>query len=87
MPPPAGRPPCRTAGDAGATPRSDPCPVEPSSTADAACVIRLWMERDDPVLRGRVEAGGAARGVDDLLVLVRRRLEDIERSLTRELLR
>ena len=55
-------------------------------TADAACIVRLWLERGDPVLRGRIEstmdAGtAAARGIDDLTTAFAAELHRIEDAL------
>lgn len=63
--------------------------VEEPNTADAACVVRLWVERGDPVLRGRVESTpygspATARGVDELASMLRGRLQLIEAILSRE---
>ncbi|HEY7073431.1 MAG TPA: hypothetical protein VH479_25115 [Acidimicrobiales bacterium] len=57
------------------------------STADAACIVRLWLERGDPVLRGRIEStldGGTAacaRGIDDLASALAAELHRIETAL------
>ena len=53
------------------------------STSDAACVVRVWIEPGDPVLRGRIESvpGDAtvvARGVDELVTAVRDELARLE---------
>ncbi|GAA0460588.1 hypothetical protein Ade02nite_14900 [Paractinoplanes deccanensis] len=55
-------------------------------TADATCIVRVWLEPGDPVLRGRVESvpGGAAvaaRGVEELVAAVREELARLERLL------
>ena len=61
--------------------------VNEPSTADAACIVRLWLERGDPVLRGRVEStldGGpatGARGIDDLTIAFAAELHRIESAL------
>jgi hypothetical protein len=64
--------------------------VDDRMTADATCIVRLWVERDDPVLRGRIEStldgtSLAARGVDELLATVEVELHRIERALVRQL--
>lgn len=58
------------------------------STADAACIVRVWVEPSDRTLRGRVESvpGGSpvvARGVEELALAVRDQLERLERMLAR----
>jgi hypothetical protein len=69
----------RTPGKLGA--------VNEPSTADAACIVRLWLERGDPVLRGRIEStldGGTAataRGIDDLTAAFTAELQRIETAL------
>jgi hypothetical protein len=62
--------------------------VDEPRTVDAVCVVRLWMERGDPVLRGRVESTldegtVTARGVDELTGAVRAQLDHIEQALAR----
>ena len=59
-------------------------------TADATCIARLWVERGDPVLRGRIEstlerASTTARGLDELVATIRSELDCIERELVRQL--
>ncbi|HEV8164864.1 MAG TPA: hypothetical protein VGR74_10540 [Actinomycetota bacterium] len=60
------------------------------STADAACIVRLWLERGDPVLRGRIEStldGGTAstaRGIDDLAIAFAAELHRIEKTLAND---
>ena len=58
------------------------------STADASCVVRVWVEPGDRTLRGRVEsmpagASVVARGVDELTAAVRDQLERLEWLLGR----
>lgn len=60
------------------------------NTADASCVVRVWVEPGDHALRGRVEsvpagASVVARGVDELTAAVREQLERLERLLGRPL--
>jgi hypothetical protein len=60
--------------------------VREADTADAACVVRVWIEPGDPVLRGRIStvpgaATIAARGVDDLVDAVRAELTRLEALL------
>ncbi|MGW0229315.1 hypothetical protein ACWDWO_13445 [Actinopolymorpha singaporensis] len=59
------------------------------STADAACIVRVWVEPSDRALRGRVEsvpgdAAVVARGVEELVAAVRDQLERLERLLEHE---
>lgn len=56
-------------------------------TADAACIVRVWMEPGDPVLRGRISCVPetvtvTARGVEELVDAVRAELARLERLLT-----
>jgi hypothetical protein len=60
------------------------------TTADATCIARVWVERDDPVLRGRVEStldneSTTARGRDDLVAAIRAELDRIEHALVQQL--
>lgn len=64
--------------------------VDHPKTADATCIARVWMERQDPVLRGRIQStldGPAvtARGVDEVVAALRAELDRIERALVRQL--
>jgi hypothetical protein len=64
--------------------------VDDRMTADATCIVRLWVERADPVLRGRIEStldgtSVTARGLDELLATIRAELHGIERALVRQL--
>jgi len=57
--------------------------VREPSTADAACIVRVWVEPGDGVLRGRVEStvGDAvvvARGVEELVSAVREQLRELQ---------
>lgn len=59
------------------------------STADGACIVRVWVEPDDRVLRGRVasvpgDAAVVARGLDELMAAVQDQLERLERLLERQ---
>ncbi len=59
------------------------------STADASCVVRVWVEPGDRALRGRVESvppsgSVVGRGVDELTAAVRDQLERLERLLGRQ---
>jgi hypothetical protein len=60
--------------------------VDEPRTADAACLVRLWMEGGDTVLRGRVEStiddtSTTAQGIDGLTTAVAAELARIERAL------
>lgn len=60
--------------------------MDEPSTADATCTVRLWVERGDPVVRGRVEStidrrSSTGRGVDELSALVQAELARIESAL------
>jgi hypothetical protein len=61
--------------------------VNKPSTTDGACIVRLWLERGDPLLRGRIEStldGGTAataRGIEDLTVAFAAELHRIEKAL------
>jgi hypothetical protein len=60
--------------------------VDEPSTADATCIARLWVERGDPVVRGRIEStldrrSFTGRGVDELTALIRDELTRIENAL------
>ncbi|MFC4065950.1 hypothetical protein [Actinoplanes subglobosus] len=57
-----------------------------TDTADAACIVRVWIEPGDPVLRGRISTVPGtvtivARGVDDLVDAVRAELTRLESLL------
>ena len=59
------------------------------STADASCVVRVWVEPGDGVLRGRVESAPGhavvvARGVEELVTAVRDQLRQLEVALGRQ---
>jgi hypothetical protein len=63
--------------------------VREPSTADAACIVRIWIEPGDAILRGRVTtlpAGTsvAARGVAELVGAVQSALEWLEELLARQ---
>ena len=63
--------------------------VREPRTVDAACIVRVWVEPSDRVLRGRVEsvpgdAAVVARGLEELVAAVRDQLERLERLLARQ---
>lgn len=60
--------------------------VMPGATRDATVAVRVWIEAEDPHLRGRVACEAlsfseAARGVDEITRLVGEALRRVERSL------